>query len=336
MVLHHGARAGGGLPEPRARGCGLGPGWSRDDFSSPTSDSLAASRGASGVGLVAPAAADAAGRGGRRRWIASAPRCRSSWKGSPPSTPRACSTATSSRATCWSRPRAAWSCWTSGWSAAWSARSRRPARPSAPRPTWRPSRRPRGRSPRRAIGTASGVMLYEALFGCLPFSGTFADLIRRKQEEEAAPPPGSAAGMPEDLGALCRDLLRRDPAARPGAAEILERLRRRDRGPRKKRAAQPATAPAAPFVGREPHLAVLREAYAAVAPRAGGDGGRPWRLGHGQDGAGAAVRGRGAGGRCERGGPRRPLLPARVRALQGHRPAGRLPEPVPEVAPAAR
>ena len=109
-----------------------------------------------------------------------------------------------------------------------------------------------------------GVMLYEALYGCLPFAGTFADLIRRKQEEEAAPPPGLAAGVPGDLGALCRDLLRRDPSERPGVAEILQRLSTRDARPRKKRPAPAATAaPGAPFVGREPHLAVLREAYAA-------------------------------------------------------------------------
>ncbi len=108
-----------------------------------------------------------------------------------------------------------------------------------------------------------GVMLYEALYGCLPFAGTVADLIRRKQQEEAAPPPRLAAGIPDDLGALCRDLLRRNPSARPGVAEILARLSSRDARPGKRRKGRPATAPGAPFVGREPHLAVLREAYAA-------------------------------------------------------------------------
>ena len=108
-----------------------------------------------------------------------------------------------------------------------------------------------------------GVMLYEALFGCLPFAGTVADLVRRKQEEEASPPPMRGADVPDDLAALCRDLLRRDPSERPGATEILERLSARDAGRRGKRAAPTAATPGAPFVGREWHLALLHEAYAA-------------------------------------------------------------------------
>ncbi len=286
-----------------------GTGWSRDDFSSPTSDSLAASRSASGAGLVTPAAGAPLAAAGAAL----------------------------------DRVRAALPQLVEGIGAIHTAGMlHRDIKPSNVLVT------PAGRvvlldfglvrglerditQTGEAVGTPAymapeqaaagpvsaasdwysvGVMLYEALFGCLPFTGTFADLVRRKQEEEAAPPPGLAAGIPDDLGALCRDLLRREPSARPGVAEILDRLSRRDAGPRKKRAR--ATGDGARRAVRRARAASRRSprGLRGLAPRAGGDGGRPWRLGHGQDGARTEVRGRGAGGRRKRGRPRRPVLPA--------------------------
>ena len=69
-----------------------------------------------------------------------------------------------------------------------------------------------------------GVMLYEALTGERPFrGGTFAILLD-KQNIDPPPPCTLVPGIPDDLNALCVDLLRRDPAARPPDREVLRRL----------------------------------------------------------------------------------------------------------------
>ena len=136
-----------------------------------------------------------------------------------------------------------------------------------------------------------GVMLHEALFGCLPFAGSAAAVMRQKQDEE----PRLAAGAPEDLGALCRDLLRRDPSKRPGSAEILDRLHRRGAGRRTSRSSSAVTATTTPFVGREAAPRRAARGLRGVSGRSNGDGRRPWRLRHGQDGPGPSVPGRSAG-----------------------------------------
>jgi len=95
---------------------------------------------------------------------------------------------------------------------------------------------------------AVGVILYRALTGRLPFTGTASEIMVAKQSREA-PPPTSAA---PDLDALCVELLRRTPNARPSGAEILRRLGIKTtvhtEGP--------------PFVGRVEALETLREAFA--------------------------------------------------------------------------
>src|ERR1041384_5278005 len=69
-----------------------------------------------------------------------------------------------------------------------------------------------------------GVILYEALTGRLPFTGTVFEVFERKQQMEPPPPRALVPSVPEDLDTRCRDLLRRDPRARPGGLEILARL----------------------------------------------------------------------------------------------------------------
>jgi serine/threonine protein kinase len=106
-----------------------------------------------------------------------------------------------------------------------------------------------------------GVMLYEALTGKMPFSGTVVQVLASKQSREPPPPSALAPQVPRDLDELCAALLRRSPAARPEGSEVLRRLQA---------AAETAPAPlpasaaaAALLVGRERHLQALHSAYVA-------------------------------------------------------------------------
>ena len=56
-----------------------------------------------------------------------------------------------------------------------------------------------------------GVMLFRALTGQHPFVGTRLDVMARKQTTDATDPRNLAADLPDDLAALCVDLLRRTP-----------------------------------------------------------------------------------------------------------------------------
>jgi tetratricopeptide (TPR) repeat protein len=114
-----------------------------------------------------------------------------------------------------------------------------------------------------AVGPAAdwygvGVTLYAALTGNVPFVGQVTDILARKLDSDPAPPSKFDVDVPEDLEELCMALLRRNPAERPGAREILARLG-------VEAPASAASAPgAAPFVGRAAELGVLTEALAAV------------------------------------------------------------------------
>lgn len=110
-----------------------------------------------------------------------------------------------------------------------------------------------------------GVMLFEALTGRLPFTGSVIDVITQKQRCEAPAPSTLEPGVPEDLDALCVEMLRRDPRARPPANEVLRRLG--DPGLEGPLAAGPLTPlPGAdlPFVGREAQRAALADALEAM------------------------------------------------------------------------
>ncbi len=104
-----------------------------------------------------------------------------------------------------------------------------------------------------------GVMLYEALTGQPPYT----------REPTGAPPPPStvARGVPEDLEALCLELLAPSPERRPSGAEVLERLVRTEA---RARPGERAGAPRTVFVGRAAHLRQLEAALADC--RAGGTG----------------------------------------------------------------
>jgi hypothetical protein len=68
-----------------------------------------------------------------------------------------------------------------------------------------------------------GVMLYLALTGRAPFSGSHMIVMRDKQLLDP-PAPTELADVPIELDTLCRQLLQRGPERRPGAEEILAAL----------------------------------------------------------------------------------------------------------------
>jgi hypothetical protein len=110
---------------------------------------------------------------------------------------------------------------------------------------------------------AVGVMLYEALTGRLPYTGTLTEVLLAKQQHDPPPPHNLVAAVPDDLDALCMDLLHRNPEERPSEAEALRRLGAATG------AAAPAAAPCpaggdVPLVGRQRHLQALGEAFETV------------------------------------------------------------------------
>jgi serine/threonine protein kinase len=109
-----------------------------------------------------------------------------------------------------------------------------------------------------------GSMLYQALTGRTPFLGPPGEVLWDKQLLEPPAPSELVPGVPDDLNALCVDLLRRDPEARPTGRAVLRRLGgvAGERG-----LAVPVPPPGhhlAPFVGRTRDLESLEAAFADV------------------------------------------------------------------------
>ncbi len=103
-----------------------------------------------------------------------------------------------------------------------------------------------------------GVVLYEALTGQKPFRGRAEEVLRDKQIAPP-PPPRTLCGVPEDLEALCLELLDREPARRPGGPEILRRL-----GVVTEEPLEPSPVPAADavaLIGRQRELRQLRDGF---------------------------------------------------------------------------
>src|SRR5439155_12159586 len=110
---------------------------------------------------------------------------------------------------------------------------------------------------------AVGVILYQALTGQLPFTGDQVfEMVARKLQSSPPVPSAIAPGVPEDLDLLCQHLLRTDAYARPAGPEVLRLLGQFPTAASARKLAAPARA--APFVGREFHLAKLRDALALV------------------------------------------------------------------------
>jgi tetratricopeptide (TPR) repeat protein len=105
-----------------------------------------------------------------------------------------------------------------------------------------------------------GAMLYVALTGFLPFQlAPEVALDFKQQVEPTRPSLVVAESLPLDLEALCMDLLRLDPAARPSGAAVRARIE----AARALSEPPPSSARAAGFVGRALELARLDEAFAA-------------------------------------------------------------------------
>ncbi|MFD9489769.1 serine/threonine-protein kinase [Streptomyces sp. NPDC059991] len=72
---------------------------------------------------------------------------------------------------------------------------------------------------------ALGVCVHEMLSGVQPYGGESAMAVLYKIVHEPPAPLKGRPGIPDDLAELVADLMAKDPAARPTAAQTLERLR---------------------------------------------------------------------------------------------------------------
>jgi len=113
---------------------------------------------------------------------------------------------------------------------------------------------------------AVGVLLYETLTGRAPFEGSLLQVLVAKQRGAPTPPRELESDVAPDLEALCVELLRMDPAARPSGEDVLRRLgdpggvARVDDG-----GDATATRRRGPaFVGRDEHLGRLFDAFAGT------------------------------------------------------------------------
>ena len=101
-----------------------------------------------------------------------------------------------------------------------------------------------------------GVMLFEALTGTLPFTGSLFEILQAKSAGEAQSPRALVPSVPNHLDEMCRGLLSREPVRRLDAAAAL--MRDANRGTSRAIAAAPGRVP---LIGREAHLEALNAAY---------------------------------------------------------------------------
>jgi hypothetical protein len=112
-----------------------------------------------------------------------------------------------------------------------------------------------------------GVVLYEAITGRLPFTGSAFEMLLSKQSSEPAPPRVLMPELPVELSALCVGLLKPDPARRLTGDEVLRQAqggRTSEVEPSLNRPSGTALTRGAPFVGREDEQRQLSEVFARV------------------------------------------------------------------------
>jgi len=105
-----------------------------------------------------------------------------------------------------------------------------------------------------------GVILYEALTGRLPVKGTAVSIMADKLRVEPAAPRTLSPDVPPDLEALCVELLRIDPNARPVGRDILARIALGGVAGGESAVSDPLPS-ASPFIGRKTELAELDSAW---------------------------------------------------------------------------
>jgi hypothetical protein len=110
---------------------------------------------------------------------------------------------------------------------------------------------------------ALGSMLYEALTGRPPFGGTLFEILRNKQDLDPPDPASLVQGIPDDLGALCEDLLCRDPRQRPSGEDVRRRLGTETAQSTPALATGITATTEVPLIGRAQHLEALEAAFHA-------------------------------------------------------------------------
>lgn len=109
-----------------------------------------------------------------------------------------------------------------------------------------------------------GVMLFEALTGCLPFEGRLFDVLLAKQREDPPRPRDLVPEVPADLDQLAFELLSREPSGRPEGRAVLERLGGSEQAVVSLSSWNNPSA-SQELVGRERELQALEESLAHVA-----------------------------------------------------------------------
>ncbi len=115
---------------------------------------------------------------------------------------------------------------------------------------------------------AVGALLYRTLTGHLPHEGNVMNVLMDKQLHEPPPPSKVVSGVPAELDALCVDLLRYDPKARPNGPEILRRLgvRAAQKSSVTRHTTSASLNTQSPFIGRGPEMDMLEKALKDVRP----------------------------------------------------------------------
>jgi serine/threonine protein kinase/tetratricopeptide (TPR) repeat protein len=122
----------------------------------------------------------------------------------------------------------------------------------------------------KAVTTAAdwyavGVVLYRALTGRLPFTGSRMEVLIRKQQVDPPPPSEVLDGIPADLDTICMRLLSIDPTERATGEYVLAGLGVDPATTHVPRRVDPTDDQ--PFVGRQSELSRLHDAYTQVTRR---------------------------------------------------------------------